>query len=293
VSADANAPAKKLASDIEADGGVVLSIYRDPLGGNWQVFAALPLERVKPTPFQRDLSDSHVERLTKRIAELDRFLDPIIAVRQDDGEYWTPNGNHRRASMEKLGARSISAIVIPEREMMFKILALNTEKAHNLREKALEVIRMARGLSQLDPRLEKDFEVEFEEPQFLTLGLCYEQRGRFAGGAYSPALKRCESFLAEKLPRALETRALRAAKLFELDDAVTAAIAALKSRGFESPYLRAFVVARVNPLRFVRGTKPPDWDETIDKMIAGAKKFDAAKIKADQIAASGGAASED
>lgn len=289
AAADAPAKVRALGDAIESDGGAVLASYRDPLGGNWQVLAALPLDKVDPTPFQRDLSESHVERLSKRIAELDRFLDPIIAVRNDDGRYWTPNGNHRRASMATLGARSLTALVIPEREMAFKILALNTEKAHNLREKALEVIRMARGLAELDPRPEREFEVEFEEPQLLTLGLCYEERSRFAGGAYAPVLKRCERFLGEKLPQALETRAERAHKLFELDDAVTGAVAELKRRGFESPYLRAFVVARVNPLRFQRGAAAPEWDATIDKMLAGARKFDAAKIKADQIAASGGA----
>ena len=121
--------------------------YRDPLGGHWQILAALPLDRVEPTPFQRDLSEAHVKRLTGVIDALDRFLDPIIAVRSADGRYWTPNGNHRLASLRALGARSIVALVLPEPEIAYKILALNTEKAHNLREKSLEVIRMARDLA--------------------------------------------------------------------------------------------------------------------------------------------------
>lgn len=69
-----------------------------------------------------------------------------------------------------------------------KILALNTEKAHNLREKSLEVIRMARDLAGKEPLSEKVYEFEFEEAAFLTLGVCYEQNGRFAGGAYHPLL---------------------------------------------------------------------------------------------------------
>ena len=48
----------------------------------------------------------------------------------------------------------------------------------------------------------------------------------------------------------------------------------LKERGFESPYLRAFVVARINPLRFQRGAKA-DVDETIETMLASARRFDA------------------
>jgi ParB family chromosome partitioning protein len=71
---------------------------------------------------------------------------------------------------------------------------------------------------------------------------------------------------------------------------VNEAVTGMKSRGLESPYLKAFVVARINPLRFQR--KPTaDFDETIDKMIASARRFDASKIKADQIARTGGAPS--
>lgn len=286
------AAVQSLAERIERDGGTAIGIYRDPLGGNWQILAALPLDRVEPTPYQRDLSEAHVGRLATAIDKLDRFLDPVIAVPADDGKYWSPNGYHRLGAMRNLGAKAIVALVVPEKQVAHRILVLNTEKAHNLREKALEVIRLAEGLAQLDDRAEKEFETEFEEPALLTLGLCYQINGRFSGGAYHSILKRIDKFSSAKLPRALETRRERAAKVMELNDAVNAAIAALKERGMESPYLRAFVVARINPLRFQR--KPTaDFDETIDKMIASAKKFDPAKVKADQVAKTGGPPSEE
>ncbi|HKT09223.1 MAG TPA: hypothetical protein VJR24_15090 [Gemmatimonadaceae bacterium] len=280
----------ELAERIASDGGAVLGIYRDPLGSHWQILAALPVDKVEPTPFQRDLSDSHVGRLTDAIDRLDRYVDPVTAVPTADGLYWTPNGYHRLGAMRRLGAKAIVALVIPEAEVAHRILLLNTEKAHNLREKALEVARLAVALAELDDRPERDYAIEFEEAALITLGFCYEQNGRFAGGAYHPVLKRCDKFLSMKLPRALEVRRERAAKLLELNDAVTAAVASLKSRGFESPYLRAFVVARINPLRFKRGEA--DFDETIDKMLASARRFDAAKIRADQVARSGGAPEE-
>ena len=280
----------ELAERIASDGGAVLGIYRDPLGSHWQILAALPVDKVEPTPFQRDLSDSHVGRLTDAIDRLDRYVDPVTAVPTADGLYWTPNGYHRLGAMRRLGAKAIVALVIPEAEVAHRILLLNTEKAHNLREKALEVARLAVALAELDDRPERDYAIEFEEAALITLGFCYEQNGRFAGGAYHPVLKRCDKFLSMKLPRAMEVRRERAAKLLELNDAVTAAVASLKSRGFESPYLRAFVVARINPLRFKRGEA--DFDETIDKMLSSARRFDAAKIRADQVARSGGAPEE-
>ena len=286
------ASVQAVAERITQDGGSVLGIYRDPLGGNWQVLAGLPLDRVEPTPYQRDLSEAHVGKLAVAINKLDRFLDPIIAVPAGDGKYWSPNGYHRIGAMRNLGARSITALVVPEPEVAHRILVLNTEKAHNLREKALEVIRLAEGLAQIDDRPEKDYETEFEEPALLTLGLCYQINGRFSGGAYHSILKRIDKFSSTKLPRALEARRVRAAKVMELNDAVNAAIAALKERGMESPYLRAFVVARINHLRFQRKATP-DFDETIDKMIASAKKFDPGKVKADQVARTGGPPSEE
>jgi ParB family chromosome partitioning protein len=92
--AKAPAPAGALGEHITADGGVVLGAYADPIGGYPVVLAALPLERVQPTPFQRDRSEAHLKKLAKAMERVERYLDPIIAVRRD-GAYWTPNGNHR------------------------------------------------------------------------------------------------------------------------------------------------------------------------------------------------------
>ncbi len=283
-----------LAESIQRDGGTVLAPYKDPLGGHWQIFAALPIDRVEPTPYQRDLSKPHVERLSEAMDKLGRFLDPMIVVRQDSAEsarpYWTPNGNHRLAALRRLGASSVVAIVVPDIEVAHRILLLNTEKAHNLRERAIEVIRLAELLASVESRPEREYEIEFEEPALLTLGLCYQENGRFAGGAYHPILRRVEKWEGTALPKALEMRRERAARILELDSAVTDAMKKLKERGFESPYLRPFVIARINPIRFKRGAA--DADEVIDTMLASARKFDAGRVRADQVAKAGGAPEE-
>ena len=280
------ASVEELTRAIEEDGGSVLATYRDPLGGNWQLLAALPTDRVEPTPFQRDLSQAHVGRVANAIDKLGRYLDPIIAVPADDGKYWSPNGYHRLAAMKELGAKSIVALVIPEPEVAHHILLLNTEKAHNLRERALEVVRLAESLAVFDDRPEAEFENEFEEAALVTLGMCYQQNGRFSGSAYHSVLRRCDRFLRRKLPDALMERRLRADKLLELNDLVNEAVVALKAKGMQSPYLKAFIVARINPLRFTR--KAADFDETIDKMLGSARRFDPGKIRSDQIARTGG-----
>jgi ParB family chromosome partitioning protein len=130
--------------------------------------------------------------------------------------------------------------------------------------------------------------LEFEEAPLLTLGLCYQNKGRFAGSAYHPVLRRIDKFLSATLPNALETRYARAEKLLQLEHLVNEAVSTLKSRGLESPYLKNFVVARINPLRFKRGATA-EFDETIDTMLEKAENFDVGKVKSDQLARTGGA----
>ncbi len=270
---------------IRSDGGTVLAAYREPIGGSWLVLAGLPIEHVSPTPYQRDLSPAHAGKLVEMIGKVGKFLDPIIAIRHEARTYWTPNGHHRLAALRELGAKAITALIVPDPAAAYQILALNTEKAHNLRERALEVIRMARELGQLSDDAEERYALEFEEASLLTLGLCYEENGRFAGGAYHPILKRCDLFLKSPIRKALETRGEWARRLQEIDTIVAEKIKQLKERGFESPYIRAFVVARINPIRYRPKDKPPlSMDEVLDRMAGAAEKFSPEKIKEGDLA---------
>ncbi|HVU34924.1 MAG TPA: chromosome partitioning protein ParB, partial [Opitutaceae bacterium] len=79
---------------IEQAGGVLAGQYRDPLGGKPLLLAVLPLDRVEPTPFQRDVSDAHHKRLADVIDRTGMFLDPIIVITAPKGGFWTPNGGH-------------------------------------------------------------------------------------------------------------------------------------------------------------------------------------------------------
>jgi ParB family chromosome partitioning protein len=274
---------------VEDEGGLVLGCYSDPLGKNPLIFAVLPLDRVEPTPFQRDVSDMHHKRLADVMDRTGFFLDPIIAITAPDKGFWTPNGGHRLAAMRRLGARSLTALVIPKRELAWQILALNTEKAHNLKEKSLEVIRIYRGLLEEDKaRPEKQFAYYLEEPSFVTLGLCYEKNPRFSGGAYNSIVRRLSSFSDEDLGKTVKLREKHAAQLMDLDERVAEVVAKLKSKGFVSPYLKAFVVGRINPLRWMQG-EPPPLEEVLKTMRERAAKFNVEKVKQSDLASTGGA----
>jgi ParB family chromosome partitioning protein len=284
--------AEKLSPLVERDGGAVLGAYRDPFGGKPILIVSLPIDRVEPTPFQRDPSDAHVKRLMTVIETLDRFLDPLIVVRHDD-KYWTPNGNHRLQAMRRLGAKAVVALLIPEEQVAYQILALNTEKAHNLREKSLETIRMARALADEVRDSEETFAFQFEMPSYLTLGAAYESRPRLSGAVYQSVLRRIDEFLDKPLSKAVTERERRAGLVLAVDDRVTAIVDKLKAKGFTSPYLRPFVVARINPIRFSKATSF-DFDEVLQKMTASAGKFNLDRVKPEEVTrASGPPADED
>ncbi len=272
--------------------GAVLGAYRDPLGGHPLLLASLPIDDVAPTSFQRDASPAHVKKLVQAIGKSKRFLDPLIVMRERDGKWLTPNGHHRLIAMRALGAKSITVLVVPDRTVAYQILALNVEKAHNLRERGAEVRRLMIDLANWAEGGEKDFELELDEPSLVTIGFAYEARPRISGGAYVSVLKRVDEWVDGTLKEAIAERRRRAELVVHLDDAVNEAIKRLEAGGLKSPFLRAFVVGRINPLRFIKGDLP-SFDELLETMTTRATKLDGSKISSTDLAATSGAAPEE
>ena len=268
-----------LVEQVEAAAGAAIGAYRDPLGGRPLLIATLPLRAVQPTPFQRDLSPTHTKRLAEKIEQAGAFLDPLIVVQGQEGGFWTPNGRHRLAAARLLGLRQITALICPDEALAYRILALNTEKAHNLKDRSLEVIRMARNLARREPTgRELQYAQQFEAPELLTLGILYEENLRFAGGAYSSFLRKVDRFSDRTLSVSLRERAGYASRLKQIDVQVKKIIAALTLKGFKSPYLRNYVVARINPVRFIKPAKDAKGPlmpigQALTRMTAAAKSF--------------------
>src|SRR5438309_404413 len=188
LATSATSTVSELQKTIDDNGGKVLASYREPYGGQWLILATLPIEQVEPTPYQRNLSDTHVRKLESVIAKLERFLDPIIVV-------------------------------------------------------------------------------------------C--------------GIKNADGVLKKPLRAALEIRQARAKAVMELDDLVVQKVEALKSKGLTSPYLKRFVVARINPIRFrPKDAAPLSFDEVLDRMTKAAAKLNVEKVKVEDLAKSGGAPEE-
>jgi ParB family chromosome partitioning protein len=285
---------------VRSSGGAAIGAYRDPLGGRPLILASLPLGAIQPTPFQRDLSPTHAKRLASKIDETAAFLDPLIVVRGEEGRFWTPNGRHRLAAGKVLGLKQITALISPDETLAYRILALNTEKAHNLRDRSLEVIRMARSLAKRhSTSQEAQYTAEFESAELLTLGIVYEKSSRFAGGAYSSFLKKVDRFSERTLAASLREREGYASRLLEIDARAKAIIEMLQTRGFKSPYLRNYVVARINPVRFHKSKKgdikpPMPIAQALMRMAAAAKNFKVESVSSADLAwvAVGAAAQE-
>jgi len=284
--------ASEAAGAISKAGGWVVGSYREPLGGHPVLLSVLPIDAVEATPFQRDLSDAHHKRLADVINRTGRFLDPVIAVLAPRGGFWTPNGRHRLEAMRRLGARSITALVVPDREIAWQILALNTEKAHNLKERSLEVIRIYRDLLAEDgTRPESQFAFYLDEAAFVTLGICYEQVPRFGGGVYHPILRRLETLTDEPLRAAMKIHEKRAAMVLDLEEKVAGVVKKLKDRGLVSPYLRSFVVARINPLRWIQ--HEPPLEDVLKTMRERVAKFNVERINPQDLARAAGPPDEE
>lgn len=225
------------------------------------------------------------------------FLDPIVAVAGGEG-FHSPNGRHRLAAAKQLGLRAVTALIVPDADLVYRILPLNTEKAHNLRDRSMEVIRMARSLAKDRPKTkESEHATAFETPMLLTLGAAYDKRSRFAGSSYQPMLRRVDVFLDDALPKALRQRDQWATRLMDIDDRVAKHVATLQERGFKSPYLRTLVVARCNPVRWIpskRGAGPPmPLSEALQRMAKSLRAFDPGKVRQGDLALVAAVASDE
>ena len=112
----------------------------------------------------------------------------------------------------------------------------------------------------------------------MTLCVLYEENRRFAGGAFAPILKRVDKFLKGPLTSTLEEREERAARVKAADEALAGAVAALKKRGINHPYVKNYVLARTSPLTRARKTLP-SFDQTFSKLVAAIQAFDVSAVK--------------
>ncbi len=264
---------EELKRTLSDDDVKILCIYEEPFSQKIQFFCDFPIEIIKPTPFQREISSTHMQRIAEVISKIERYIDPIIVIRTEKGEYWTPNGAHRLEAMRFLDKKRITGILIPEKDVANFILALNTEKAPNLKEKSLEVIKLYKELMKNMPDANESlFGFQFEEACFITLGLLYEEDQKFSGSSFHGFLTKIDEFLDVPLKEAIQERKKRKEKVRELFDSLVLKEKELKDQGVNVPFMRQYIISKANPYKRLRKISD-DFYVAIEKMINSIKEL--------------------
>ena len=248
-----------------------------PLGGHWQLLAGLPIDLVEPTPYQRDLSRPHVARLADAIDQLDRYLDPMIVVRTERGQLLDPERQppaRRAARAGRAGGRRARGA--GDRSRPPDPAAQHREGPQPPRARARGGPAGAGPRRARRPARSGITRSSSRSPRCSRSASATSRTGGSPAAPIIPCSSGSSSSPPRRSPGRSRCAGARRAAAGARRGGERGGDRQLKARGFESPYLKAFVVARINPLRFKRGAKA-EFDETLDKMLAAARRFDPAR----------------
>lgn len=248
--------------------------FKDPHKRQVIGLKTIPIDRLEVVGHQRKTRPAHVEHL---VASIDRigFIVPLVAVEAAGGKerYVVIDGQHRLHAARAVGLKKLPVLVVPNR-LAPRMMNLNVEKDLNIREKAVVALGIYRVFLDSRPDLkENDDEVQesLERAYYVTLGLAYEGKGRLAGSAFEPLLKKCDFFLRRTLSNAFPVREERAARLLETNSLVQDVIVRAKDMGAFHQYFQYQLISHIDPFKRKRGRQ--NFDELFDKATAKLQKL--------------------
>ena len=244
--------------------------FKDPHRRQTVALMTLPVDRLEVVGHQRKARPAHVKNL---VGSIDRigFIVPLVAVEETGGSkprYVVIDGQHRLQAAEELGIRKVPVLVVPAR-LAPRMMNLNVEKDLNIREKAVVALGIYRAFLEKQPDLkenEDEVEESIERAYYVTLGLAYEGKGRLAGSAFEPLLKKCDHFLRRTLTNAFPAREERAERVLETNALVQDVIAKAKEMGAFHQYFQYQLISHIDPFKRKRGRQ--NFDELFDKATA-------------------------
>ena len=249
--------------------------FRDPHKRQTIVLKTVPADRLEVVEHQRKTRPAHVEHLVSSIERIG-FIVPLVAVEEKDGSkarYVVIDGQHRLQAAREVGLSKLPVLVVPPR-LAPRMMNLNVEKDLNIREKAVVALGIYRAFLEAQPSLkENDDEVEesLERAYYVTLGLAYEGKGRLAGSAFEPLLKKCDFFMRRTLENAFPAREERAGRVLEANALVKEVIEKAKEMGAFHQYFQYQLISAIDPFKRKRGRQ--NFDELFDKAIAKLEKI--------------------
>lgn len=239
--------------------------FKEPFKGYEASFDEIPTDKLEIVPYQRKPSKAHISNLSRSISKFG-FVVPLVVAKKDENTYIVLDGQHRYLASLELGITKIPCIVVPS-ELTTLMLTLNVEKQPTIKEKAYVSLRVYQALLEESPeKMETDPDIleSVEEIYFVTLGLVYDRKDRFAGSAYESIMKKADFALDIPLEDGWKERGRRADVIYEIDSIVTDIVAQLKDMGRWHPFIYKEVVSYVNPIK--RKKLVVDFDEIFGKM---------------------------
>ncbi|HEY7874695.1 MAG TPA: ParB/RepB/Spo0J family partition protein [Actinomycetota bacterium] len=249
--------------------------FKDPHRRQPIAFTTVPLDRLEVVEHQRKTRPAHVEHLVASINSIG-FIVPLVAVEERGGDkprYIVIDGQHRLHAAREVGLRKLPVLVVPAR-LAPRMMNLNVEKDLNIREKAVVALGIYRVFLETQPNLkenEDEVKESIDRAYYVTLGLAYEGKGRLAGSAFEPLLKKCDFFMRRTVANAFPAREERAARLLETNSLMQEVIATAKEMGAFHQYFQYQLVSHIDPFRRKRGRQ--NFDELFDKATAKLEKL--------------------
>jgi ParB family chromosome partitioning protein len=252
--------------------------------GSWQpvlderglgklVIGDAPLEKLKISPFGRPPSMTHIKKLTEAIQLVGVFIDPLLVVRTEKGEYWIVNGQHRFTVLQRLGMQKATCIFVEEGGLSTLYLYLNTERAMDIREKSIVVARMWLYFrDNLPEHKEGDLEVFFESSMLLTLGLAQElgYTKRISATVWTPLLRVVDYFFQSPIGEIADQRIERAKLLAEASDLLNETMKEIMERTM----YRDKSIARSILMHDLRKDLSGDYVEVFRELMQRMRTFD-------------------
>jgi ParB family chromosome partitioning protein len=245
--------------------------YVEPVGKTELEFKLVPLSELKPAPFQREISEAHVKKLSEAMLKVGMFIDPLV-VYEKEGIYYVVNGQHRLEAYRNLFSEGeLPCIVIPEEKAKF-IITLNTEKSPSIKDKSTEALKIYREMLSAS-LTEKDILDFIAEPCYVTFGILYERNEKFPASALHSLIKRIDKPIEKPLSEAFEERKRRADRIEELYENYYIPLRnKLLEEGVNQLYVGQIIASRINPFGRKRIIEE-DFDSAMDKIIEKAKEL--------------------
>jgi hypothetical protein len=254
--------------------------FKDPLKGQAITLKVLPVDKLDVVGHQRKARPAHIANLAASIARIG-FLVPVVAIEAEKGRHLVIDGQHRLQAAQEIGIRKVPVLVVPQR-VAPRMMNLNVEKDLNIREKAVVSLGIYRAFMETQPELkENDDEVEesIDRAYYVTLGLAYEGKGRLAGSAFEPLLKKCDHFMRRTISNAFPAREERAIRVLDTNALVQDVIKHAKEMGAFHQYFQYQLISHIDPFKRKRGRQ--NFDELFDKATDKLEKLieDPGKIR--------------